>query len=302
MDRFERDYIYPNPIFQQLALTWVRYTDDIFCTWQGDQTSLLEFYNHINTIRPELTFSLSYHADAFTFLDTKVLKDTSGTLSTDIYTKPMDCNSLLLYSSCHPKATKNSLPRSQFKKVTKIVSHPRMRETRLHEMAEKFKIRDNQPQLLNLIRRHWPLLNKAYPNIKIFKNPPLVCTKRPKNLRDTLVRADLGPCKPTSTRSLSRQRTGTFPCLSCMSCSNVFKGKDVVHPRTGKTYPIKDYYTYESNFVVYIIKCLCGLLYVGETTQAIRDRISSHKSTIRCEKLWLPYRPTSRRPSTTWSN
>ncbi|CAJ0954261.1 unnamed protein product [Ranitomeya imitator] len=116
-----------------------------------------------------------------------------------------------------------------------------------------------------------------------------MCTRRPKNIRDKVVRADLGSQKTAQNRTLTgHSRTGTFPCLSCRCCSNVIKGNEVVHPRTGKSYPIKEHYTCDTNYVVYIIKCPCGLLYVGETTQAIKDRISSHKSTIRCEKTWLP--------------
>ncbi|CAJ0967661.1 unnamed protein product [Ranitomeya imitator] len=135
----------------------------------------------------------------------------------------------------------------------------------------------------NLIQKHWLLLTKAYPNITAFKNPPLMCLRRPQNIKDRVVRADMGHDSRTSTRTLTGlHRTGTFPCLSCMSCSNITKGNEVIHPRTGKSYPIRDFFTCETNFVVYIIKCPCGLLY------AIRDRISGHKSTIRCEKTWLP--------------
>ncbi|OCT76233.1 hypothetical protein XELAEV_18031436mg [Xenopus laevis] len=42
------------------------------------------------------------------------------------------------------------------------------------------------------------------------------------------------------------------------------------------------------HFVVYLLKCPCGLLYVGETTQKIKDRISKHKSTIRTGQTALP--------------
>ncbi|CAJ0949465.1 unnamed protein product [Ranitomeya imitator] len=89
MDRFEREYVYTNPIFQQNALIWYRYIDDIFCIWQGNHTSLQEFYDAINTTRPELTFTLTYHDSEVTFLDTKVLKNSLGNLNTDLYSKPM---------------------------------------------------------------------------------------------------------------------------------------------------------------------------------------------------------------------
>ncbi|CAJ0916119.1 unnamed protein product [Ranitomeya imitator] len=320
MDRFERDYVYSNPLFQQHANIWLRYIDDIFCIWLGDLNSLSTFFNTLNGVREELKFTLFHDSETITFLDTRVQKDSQGKLTTDIYTKPTDCNNLLRYDSCHPKSTRDSLPRSQFKRVTRIVSDSATRQTRLQEMADKFKSRNYPPTLLatemtraledreinspttkpprlpfvhdhhpsmnkvhNLIHKHWPLLTKAYPNISIFKNPPLMCLRRPQIIKDKVVRADIGHNNKTSTRTLTGlHRTGTFPCLNCMSCSNIIKGNEVVHPRTGKSYPIKDFFTCETNFVVYIIKCPCGLLYVGETTQAIRDRISGHKSTIRC--------------------
>ncbi|CAJ0954263.1 unnamed protein product [Ranitomeya imitator] len=258
MDRFERDFVYTNPGFQQHALAWYRYIDDVFCVWRGNLTSLLEFYDTINTVRPELSFTLVHHSNEVTFLDTKIIKDSIGNLSTDIFTKPTDCNSLLLYNSCHPRSTKNSLPRSQFKRVTRIVSNPSTLESRLHEMSDKFKARQYPLDLLNtessralhdsdnlnsgtqkqknprlpfvhnyhptinkihnLIRGHWPLLNKAYPNIPIFKDPPLMCTRRPKNIRDKVVRADLGSQKTAQNRTLTgHSRTDLIICTSSLT-------------------------------------------------------------------------------------
>ncbi|CAJ0943869.1 unnamed protein product [Ranitomeya imitator] len=149
MDHFEREQVYTNPGFQRHALIWYRYIDDIFCIWQGNHISLQEFHNDINTARPELSFTLAFHDNEVTFLDTKVLKDALGNLSTDLYSKPTDCNSLLLYNSCHPKSTKDSLPRSQFKRVSRIVSNPDIKATRLQEMSDKFRARNYPADLLN---------------------------------------------------------------------------------------------------------------------------------------------------------
>ncbi|CAJ0966747.1 unnamed protein product [Ranitomeya imitator] len=151
MDHFEREQVYANPRFQQHALIWYRYIDDIFCIWQGNHTSLQEFYNDINTARPELSFTLAFHDNEVTFLDTKVLKDALGNLNTDLYSKPTDCNSLLLYNSCHPKSTKDSLPRSQFKRVSRIVSNPDIKATRLQEMSDKFRARNYPADLLSTL-------------------------------------------------------------------------------------------------------------------------------------------------------
>ncbi|CAH2274651.1 Hypothetical predicted protein, partial [Pelobates cultripes] len=34
-------------------------------------------------------------------------------------------------------------------------------------------------------------------------------------------------------------------------------------------------------FVVYALKCPCGLLYVGETIRPVKERIGEHKRSIR---------------------
>ncbi|CAJ0939538.1 unnamed protein product [Ranitomeya imitator] len=172
MDHFEREHVYANPIFQQNALVWYRYIDDIFCIWQGNHTSLQGFYDAINTTLPELTFTLTHHDSEITFLDTKVLKNPLGILSTDLYSKPMDCNSLLLYNSCHPKPTKDSLPRSQFKRVSRIVSDPDLKATRLQEMSNKFRARNYPLDLLKTESTR--ILNETENDtIKIQKNPRL---------------------------------------------------------------------------------------------------------------------------------
>lgn len=145
------------------------------------------------------------------------------------------------------------------------------------------------PKIAQTLKKHWNILGKAYPDIEEFSTPPLMCYKRDKNIRDHLVRADIGSLQHSTRQSfLATPRKGTFPCLGCAHCSSVSKGEYFTHPHTGKRYPINGFYTCNSNFVVYIIRCPCGLLYVGETTQRVKDRISKHKSTIRCENLLLP--------------
>lgn len=66
------------------------------------------------------------------------------------------------------------------------------------------------------------------------------------------------------------------------------KGKGFSYPQKGYDISIRDYYTCQSTYVIYIIKCLCGLLYVGETTQKVKDRIARHKYSIRDKLEKLP--------------
>ncbi|XP_041430880.1 uncharacterized protein LOC121397711 [Xenopus laevis] len=143
-------------------------------------------------------------------------------------------------------------------------------------------------QIGNIIRKHWHLLQSCLTEVPSFQLPPMLAYKRARNLKDRLVKADVGSLKSQKCLFLQRPKFGTFPCLHCCQCNSIIKGNTFNHPHSGKQYKIKQYYTCESTYVVYLLKCPCGLLYIGETTQRIRDRISKHKSTIRTGQTSLP--------------
>lgn len=52
------------------------------------------------------------------------------------------------------------------------------------------------------------------------------------------------------------------------------------HPHTGKQFPIKNVITCSSTHVVYLLRCPCGLSYIGKTTRKLKQCISEHKSAI----------------------
>ncbi|OCT97484.1 hypothetical protein XELAEV_18009711mg, partial [Xenopus laevis] len=68
-------------------------------------------------------------------------------------------------------------------------------------------------------------------------------------------------------------KKGTFPCLRCLCCSTVIKGDSISHPMRG---------------VIYLLKCPCGQVYVGQTVRPVKDRIKEHKSDIRNDKINTP--------------
>ncbi|CAJ0953004.1 unnamed protein product [Ranitomeya imitator] len=270
MNSFEESFVYTDIRYEEHINCYLRYIDDIFFIWKGSIDTLQAFYQTLNSIYPELQFTMHFDPTQISFLDTLVRKDDQGFLSTDLFCKPTDCNSLLHYSSSHPKATRNSLPRSQFTRVARIVSDPDILPTRLEDMSQKFRERryaqclldrekaralqpppvspsntnENRvpfvhtfhpfmPKVERVINKHWPLLRKAYPNITSFSAPPLMCNRRAPNIRDKLVRADIGSLRPTTTQTtLTPHCSGTFPCLNCASCSNVIRSDSVTHPRT----------------------------------------------------------------------
>ena len=70
-------------------------------------------------------------------------------------------------------------------------------------------------------------------------------------------------------------------CAQLPQCNNTQKTSHFSHPHTGKLFPINSIITCASTHVIYLIRCPCGLAYVGKTTRKLKQRMSEHKSSIR---------------------
>lgn len=247
-----------------------------------------------------------------------------GNLETDLYTKPTDTHQYLLTTSCHPKHCKDSIPYSQALRLRRICSKEETFQTRLEEMKQHFLHRGynretvesqmqkaaNIPREESLqpqerrVEQRTPLITTYDPRLPplsyITKRnhhilqlsdrlkrsvpvPPMIAYRRPRNLRDLLVRADLKP--PL------RQPPGNRPCggCGCKTCPMLLPTDCITSPITGITHQIKVAATCKTTNVVYVIQCQrCSQQYVGETEQALHERINSHRSDVRLKKLEKP--------------
>ncbi|OCT94909.1 hypothetical protein XELAEV_18012592mg [Xenopus laevis] len=86
---------------------------------------------------------------------------------------------------------------------------------------------------------------------------------------------------------VKKPQGGRIPFVTQFSC-NSDSGKQFVHPLTGHSVQLWDYYTCISKFVIYVLIFLCGLIYTGETTQMVKPRISQHRSAINLGNTLLP--------------
>ena len=119
MGHFEKDHVYT---YHTQPLIWLRFIDDIFAIWTGDETSLLHFIDHLNHCEETIKFTAEYSPNKVNFLDTTIYLRKEGYLETDLYSKPTDSHNYLLYSSAHPEHCKKSLPYSQFLRIRRICS------------------------------------------------------------------------------------------------------------------------------------------------------------------------------------
>lgn len=96
----EETHVYGSHHFSQV-LGWWRFIDDVFLIWKGTVDELKCFHEYLNTIDEEVGFTLLWSKEELQFLDTKVML-TNGALTTTLYKKETDRNTLLRYDSCHP--------------------------------------------------------------------------------------------------------------------------------------------------------------------------------------------------------
>ena len=81
--------------------------------WQGPQSELLTFIEHLNKAHPNIKFTSTYNKETKTipFLDMQVTIDEEGIIQTDLYTK--DTARALLPQSCHPGHITQNIPFSR---------------------------------------------------------------------------------------------------------------------------------------------------------------------------------------------
>ena len=138
-------------------------------------------------------------------------------------------------------------------------------------------------KLSSIVRKHLPILHISEKLRKAIPNP-LVAHKRPPNLRDLLVRAEVKtPTPPTPGDNA--------PCGSrrCKTCQLIKRTNTVTSNTTGRRYTIRNQFTCKAKNIVYMISCdMCNMQYVGETENALHIRMNGHRSDITTKKLDKP--------------
>ena len=110
---------------------------------------------------------------------------------------------------------------------------------------------------------------------KIIPKQPLICYRRPKNLKDHLVRAKL--------RKIENEVVGMFKCggKRCKVFDSIVVGNTFKSSVCGGTFRINHHFNCDSLGIVYLITCMkCDEQYVGSTVTAFRKRFNNHKSSL----------------------
>ena len=144
MGEFERLFVY---LFGKQPLVWYRFIDDVFIVWTHGLEALHEFVEYLNSRVETIKFTMEHSETEVSFLDTKV-KITDGKIFTDLYSKPTDSHSYLMYDSAHPQRCKDSIPYGQFLRVRRICSHDTDFDRHIIQLTAHFLSRGYPMKLL----------------------------------------------------------------------------------------------------------------------------------------------------------
>ena len=104
-------------------------------------------------------------------------------------------------------------------------------------------------------------------------DPPLVANRRPRNLKDLLVRASSKPPQ------IDYQGSSQCGRPRCKTCARIKTGTRFSSATTGETFHARVTANCKSKNVVYLIQCnKCSKQYVGETENALHLRMNGHRS------------------------
>jgi hypothetical protein len=131
--------------------------------------------------------------------------------------------------------------------------------------------------LRDIVLDNWSLLGRTNTTDSIHQKTPIFGYRRNKNLKDILVHAKI-PQAPTPEPVLTvRNAARTCKSKNCRYCPRLDKSGHVHSALSNHRFETRTNITCNSNNLIYCIKCKkCGVLYVGQTKNSIKERFKQH--------------------------
>ena len=157
----------------------------------------------------------------------------------------------------------------------KIVCNYDRAKTSLLELPLEVTYHPILPSFQSITKRHLPTLQTSERLRDAFLHPPLIAFRRPRNLRDLLVRAPLN--------AILNEMAGNRPCRAagCKTCPILTATDEFTSYKTGQKFKMKFAASCKSSNIIYLITCRrCGQQYVGKTGQPLHRRVNGHRFKI----------------------
>ncbi|KAK9874835.1 hypothetical protein WA026_005651 [Henosepilachna vigintioctopunctata] len=249
MEEFEEVAIRNSPL---KPTHWYRYVDDTFVVWSHGQEKLLEFLNHLNSIHPQIQFTMEKEENGqLAFLDVLVKRREDGSLGHTVYRKPTHTDRYLHKMSNHHPKQKRAVLRCLSQRASRICEPQSLKneESHLHQAFQA-----NGYSFQEVTRALRPRKGTGVPP-----------TEEPKQ----------GVAIMPFIRGVT-DRIGRL--LQRHEVRAIFKP---THQVRNLLRSAKDPRDKLSSAGVYKIPCSCGSVYIGTTKRSIKTRLKEHEGHCR---------------------
>ena len=155
---------------------------------------------------------------------------------------------------------------------------PRSKRTKSNRVPLVTTFHPNLPNLRRITKSFFPLLHTSSRLKQAIPETPIVAYRRPKNLRDLLVSAQLKPTEFAPAHGSAA--CGGSRCLTCQHMEPLFVVQQAILIKYAPLLLVKLEMLSEC-------KC-CHLQYVGETKNPLHIRLNGHRNDIKHHNIEKP--------------
>ncbi|XP_069483452.1 uncharacterized protein [Ambystoma mexicanum] len=309
-----------NP-YNNNIVKWSRYIDDILVIWRGTLTEANNFFNWLNNRNPHLQFTMTSSNELTNFLDLTIfasngvlkikpyhkptdknslleysshhikhlrdnlpfgqflrLKRNSSTKET--YEAEADTLAKKLRQRGYPKKLVQKAAKRAFNNNREALLEPKPVKPKDDRIVCVSTFSNQSFDITNIIKKNWKIFQSSSPTM----NMPIFAYKKSTTIGNRVSNSKLKSIPIQEPRLTTLwglpEPTGHYPCGSCGVCklTSVTKNIDV---GLSKLWTQKNLTNCNTEFVVYLITCKCGLHYVGKTTRKAKVRIMEHRSCLK---------------------
>ena len=130
------------------------------------------------------------------------------------------------------------------------------------------------PKVRDIVDKNWSIIESSDELKDIYQSKPVMAFRRPKSLRDFLVRARLKPNSDDDNQTGECRPCGRKRCQCCKMITTA----GTVKSSSGATVRLRQNTDCTTENVVYLISCSsCNKQYVGETKGPLNKRMNGHR-------------------------
>ena len=225
---------------------------------------------HPSTVTKNIPFSLSL----------RIIRTCTSTIKRDNRLEELK---LMLLERNYPERLINSAVDRARKVPRKIALRKTVKEKLNSSKKPIFVVKFDPrlPSIPTIGAKHWrAMVAQDQYLAKCFPEPPLTAYRRPKNIREFLIRAKV---PPVPEQRQKKNIKGMQKCTDqCTACPYVLEGKKI-KVNSKSTWQINRSMNCNSYNIIYMLECnkdKCQQRYIGESKRSLKYRLADHRGYI----------------------